>query len=214
MAWGMHTMDTQTDTPAGGLFSPAAARNTDVILASLAGHLPATGSVLEIAAGSGQHAAAAARAFSGLNWQASDPSPEALNSIQAWRTEQNLPNMAEPLQLDMTDAATWPDQTYDAIVCINMIHISPWSATEGLMALAQKALPLGGLLYLYGPYKEADVPLAASNAAFDESLKSRDPAWGLRDADDVIALAKAHGLRFTRRSAMPANNFSLMFRRF
>ena len=210
----MHTMDTQTQTPAGGLYSPAAARNTDVILGSLAGHLPAHGSVLEIAAGSGQHAVAAARAFSGIEWQATDPSLEALTSIQAWRSDQTLPNLAEPIQVDMTDANTWPDKVYDAIVCINMIHISPWSATEGLMALAQKVLPLGGLLYLYGPYKEGDVPLASSNAAFDESLKSRDPSWGLRDVADVIALAKQHGLRFTRRTAMPANNISLMFRRF
>lgn len=210
----MQTMDTQQTTPAGGLFSPAAARNSEAILGLLATHLPDRGHVLEIASGSGQHALAAAHALPDIVWQASDPSPEALESIEAWRSAHLLPNLPTPLRVDMTNPDTWPDQTYDALVCINMIHISPWEATGGLMALAGKVLPLGGLLYLYGPYREQDVPLAPSNAAFDESLKSRNPAWGLRDSRDVSLEAKKHGLRFTRRVEMQANNISLMYRRF
>ncbi|MEG1453099.1 DUF938 domain-containing protein [Brevundimonas sp.] len=210
----MQTMDTQQTTPAGGLFSPAAARNSEAILGLLATHLPAHGHVLEIASGSGQHALAAAHALHDIVWQASDPSPEALQSIEAWRNDNPLPNLPAPLRVDMTGPDTWPDQTYDALVCINMIHISPWEATEGLMALAGKVLPLGGLLYLYGPYRELDVPLAPSNAAFDESLKARNPAWGLRDSRDVSREAKKHGLRFTRRVEMAANNISLIYRRF
>ena len=210
----MQTMDTQQTAPSGGLFSPAAARNSDAILGLLSAHLPARGHVLEIASGSGQHAMAAARALPDIVWQPSDPSSEALQSIEAWRTTDTLPNLCAPLRVDMTAPETWPDQTFDAIVCINMIHISPWKATQGLMALAGKVLPVGGLLYLYGPYLEKDVPLAPSNAAFDESLKSRNPEWGLRDSRDVSLEAKKHGLRFTRRVEMQANNISLMYRRF
>lgn len=207
-------MDTQQAAPSGGLFSPAAARNSDAILGLLSSHLPARGHVLEIASGSGQHAVTAARALPDIIWQPSDPSSEALQSIEAWRTADSLPNLRAPLRVDMTAPDTWPDQTYDAVVCINMIHISPWQATEGLMALASKVLPVGGLLYLYGPYLEKDVPLAPSNAAFDQSLKSRNPEWGLRDSRDVSLEAKKYGLRFTRRVEMQANNISLMYRRF
>lgn len=114
----------------------------------------------------------------------------------------------------MLDDASWPSEPLNAIVCINMIHISPWTAAEGLMKLAGRSLMRpGGLLYLYGPYREAEVPLAPSNAAFDDSLKARDPAWGLRDRGEVETLARSHGLALTLRRAMPANNLSLIFRR-
>jgi SAM-dependent methyltransferase len=205
-------MDTIETTPAG-VRSPAAARNTGPILEVLRAHLPAWGEVLEIAAGSGEHAVAFAGALPGLAWTPSDPSPEARASIAAWAEAAGLPNLRSPLALDMLDPATWPEGPVQAVVCINMIHISPWTATEGLMALAGRALTRGGLLALYGPYREAEVPLAPSNAAFDESLKSRDPAGGLRDRDAVVAAAKAVGLVLTLRTAMPANNLMLLFRR-
>lgn len=210
----MQTLDPLTALPAGALASPAAARNAEAILAVLRAHLPKSAHVLEVAAGSGQHAAAFAAALPGLRWTPSDPSPDARGSIAAWSAQADLPNLQAPLATDCLDQATWPAQTFDAVVCINMIHISPWTATEGLMRLAERVLPRpGGLLYLYGPYREAEVALAPSNAAFDASLKTRDPAWGLRDRDEVVALARSHGLTLTLRTDMPANNISLLFRR-
>ena len=209
----MQTMDPMTATPRGALSSPAVARNTAPILDVLKAHLPGRGRVLEIAAGSGEHAVAFARALPDLEWTPGDPSAEARASIEAWAATANLPNLRTPLALDMLDPATWPEGPVQAVVCINMIHISPWAATEGLMRLAGSRLAVGGLLVLYGPYREADVPLAPSNAAFDQSLKARDPAWGLRDRDEVAATAKAEGLALTRRVQMPANNIMLLFRR-
>lgn len=208
----MQTMDAITATPAGALASPAVARNTGPILEVLKAHMPARGRVLEIAAGSGEHAVAFAGALRGLEWTPSDPSAEARASIAAW-AEAAGPNLRPALALDVLDEATWPEGPFNAVVCINMIHISPWAATEGLMKLAGRVLPVGGLLVTYGPYREAEGPLAPSNAAFDESLKARDPAWGLRDRDAVAAAAKAGGLALTRRVAMPANNLMLLFRR-
>lgn len=209
----MQTLDPVQLTPTGALASPAVARNTAPILAVLKAHLGARARVLEVAAGSGEHAIAFARALPGLTWTPSDPGAESRASIAAWRREARLPNLAEPITLDAADPATWPDATYDAVVCINMIHISPWAATEGLMAGAGRVLTNpGGLLALYGPYREVEVPLAPSNAAFDDSLKARDPAWGLRDRDVVTAAAKAHGLHLTLRVQMPANNLMLLFR--
>jgi hypothetical protein len=209
----MQTMDAITATPAGALASPAAARNAGPILEVLKAHLPARGRVLEIAAGSGEHAVAFAAALPGLEWTPSDPSAEARGSIASWSEAADLPNLRPPLVLDMLDAATWPEGPFNAMVCINMIHISPWAATEGLMKLAGRVLPVGGLLATYGPYREAEAPLAPSNAAFDDSLKSRNPDWGLRDRDAVAAAAKAEGLALTRRVEMPANNLMLLFRR-
>ena len=210
----MQTLDDITQTPAGALSSPAARRNADAILDVLRAHLPAQGQVLEIAAGSGEHAVAFAAALPGLDWTPSDPSPEARVSITAWRTEAALPNLNPPLALDMLDSATWPAGPFSAVYCANMIHISPWETTPALMTLAGQTLTNpGGLLVLYGPYAEADVSLAPSNAAFDASLKSRDPAWGLRDRDTVVAEARSHGLALTRRVEMPANNLMLLFRR-
>jgi len=207
-------MDTLTARPDGALASPASLRNAEPILRLLRAHLPKSGRVLEIASGSGQHAVFFSGALPGLDWTPSDPSADARASIAAWAAEAGTGRLQAPLALDCLDEATWPEAQFDAVVCINMVHISPWAATEGLMKLAERALPRpGGLLYLYGPYREAEVPLAPSNAAFDASLQARDPAWGLRDRDAVTALAKAHGLTLTLRADMPANNISLLFRR-
>ena len=209
----MQTMDTLDATPAGGRSSPAVARNTGPILDVLRAHLPHGGAVLEIAAGSGEHAVAFATALPALAWTPSDPSAEARASIAAWAGAAGLPNLRDPIALDVLDTASWPGGPFQALVCINMIHISPWTATEGLMALAGRGLRPGGLLALYGPYREVDVPLAPSNAAFDESLRTRDPAWGLRDRDAVVALARDERLAFTMRIEMPSNNLMLLFRR-
>lgn len=209
----MQTMDSPATTPEGALASPATARNREPILGVLKAHMPARGAVLEIAAGSGEHAVAFAGALPGLVWTPSDPSAAARASIAAWSGMANLPNLRPALALDVLDEAGWPEGPFNAVICINMIHISPWAATEGLMKLAGRALTVGGLLATYGPYRETGVPLAPSNAAFDESLKARDPAWGLRDRDEVAAAAKAEGLALTRRVEMPANNLMLLFRR-
>jgi len=209
----MQTLDTISNTPDGALTSPAAQRNAWAILEVLKAHLPMHGRVLELAAGSGEHAAAFATALPGLDWTPSDPSPEARASVEAWRRT-GPTNLRAPLALDAADPASWPEGPFDAAYCANMIHISPWSATEGLMDLAGRVLRRpGGLLVLYGPYRETEVPLAASNAAFDESLKTRNPAWGLRDRETVEALAGSHGLKAVRRVQMPANNLMLLFRR-
>jgi hypothetical protein len=209
----MQTMDPINAAPHGALASPAVARNTGPILEVLKAHMPGRGRVLEIAAGSGEHATAFAGALPGLDWTPSDPSAEARASIAAWAGRADLPNLQPPLALDVLDPSSWPEGPVQAVVCINMIHISPWSATEGLMALAGSRLAVGGLLVLYGPYREADAPLAPSNATFDASLKARNPDWGLRDRDAVAAAAKAEGLALARRIPMPAENLMLLFRR-
>lgn len=194
------------------LSSPATARNKDHILAVLREHLPVSGLVLEIAAGAGEHALHMATNLPGLSWQPTDPDPQALASIAAWR-EQGPPNLLAPLELDAGRPETWPVETADAVVCINMIHIAPWAATEGLFAGAGRILAADGVLFTYGPYLEDEVDTAPSNLAFDASLKSRDPAWGIRGREDLEALAAAHGLALQARVAMPANNLSLVFRR-
>ena len=210
----MQTLDSvQKAATAGALASPAVARNTAPILEVLRAHLPARARVLEVASGSGEHAVAFARALPSTTWTPSDPSPEARASIAAWTAEAALANLRPALPLDAADPDGWPEIDAQVVFCANMIHISPWVATEGLMAGAGRILPdPGGLLVLYGPYRESDAPLAPSNAAFDESLKARDPAWGLRDLDAVVALAKSHRLHLTRRVEMPANNLMLLFR--
>ncbi len=197
--------------PPGARSSPSTARNRDPILEVLRSHLPASGLVLEIAAGAGEHAVYNAAALPALTWLPTDPDPEALASIAAWRDHADLPNLLAPVRLDASAPETWPVDHADAMVNINMIHISPWAATEGLMSGAGRILPRGGVLFLYGPYVEADVVTAPSNIAFDENLKNRNPAWGLRHLDDVRALAAQHGIAFSERVAMPANNLSLIF---
>jgi SAM-dependent methyltransferase len=199
--------------PPGARSSPSTARNRDPILAVLKTCLPPQGLVLEIAAGAGEHAVYNAAALPGLQWQPTDPAPDALASIAAWRAWTGLPNLLEPLRLDAADPDNWPVERADAIVNINMIHISPWAATLGLMAGAGRLLPPGGVLYLYGPYIEDGVETAPSNLAFDDSLRDRDQAWGLRRKEDVIAAAQAHGLTLEARVAMPSNNLSLVFRK-
>ncbi|WP_298397951.1 DUF938 domain-containing protein [Sphingobium sp.] len=196
---------------AGRRFAPATTRNRDAIVGVLREALPSSGLMLEVASGSGEHAVHFAVSFPDLDWQPTDPDPAALASIAAWRAEADLPNLRPPLQLDAS--AAWPIAHADAILCINMIHISPWEATLGLLKGAGATLPPGGLLYLYGPYMRDGVETAPSNLAFDASLKSRDPRWGLRAVEDVIAAAKTEGLEFEQLIEMPANNLSLLFRK-
>jgi SAM-dependent methyltransferase len=201
---------TDPATPGAKQHAPAAARNREPIRDVLSRVLPATGRVLEIASGSGEHAVHLARAFPGVHWQPSDPSQEARASIAAWRAEAGLANLAPPLALDATDDV-WPIADADAIVCINMVHISPWQATLGLFAGAARVLAPGARLFLYGPYRFAGEFTAASNAEFDRALRARDPRWGVRDVDDLVIVARGHGLALTETVAMPANNHSLIF---
>ena len=196
----------------GALSSPAVARNKDPILTVLRKVLPRHGTVLEIASGTGEHAAYFAAAIPELVWQPTDRDSDSLRSIAAHQRAAVQPNLLPPIELDVA-AADWPVVAADAVLAINMVHISPWSSTLGLMSGAERILRPGGVLYLYGPYKEASRPLAPSNAAFDQSLRERDPEWGLRDLDDVCRLAASHGLELARRIEMPANNLSIVFRR-
>ncbi len=199
--------------PVGARTSPATARNREPIVEVLKSHLPKTGLVLEIAAGAGEHAVYSAAALPHLHWQPTDPDPGALASIAAWREHAGLPNLLAPLRLDAARPDDWPVERADAIVAINMVHISPWAATEGLMKGAGRILDVGGFLFLYGPYIEAGIVTAPSNLAFDRDLKARNPAWGIRHLDQVKALAERHGLELCERIAMPANNLSLLFRK-
>ncbi len=189
--------------------APATERNRDPIIAILRDILPATGLVLEIASGTGEHARYFAEHLPNLDWQPSDPDPDALASIAAWT--ETVPNIRPPLFLDAS-GPDWPIDQSDAILCINMVHISPWSATQGLFAAAALLLLPGAPLYLYGPYRRSDVPTAPSNEAFDESLRARDPEWGLRQLGKVIAQAEQSGLELGQLIEMPANNLSLVFR--
>jgi len=192
--------------------APATVRNRDAIAAVLADWLPPAGMVLEVASGSGEHAVHFAAAFPGLRWQPSDPDPAALASIAAWRAEAGLANIASPILLDAA-APLWAEDTAAALLCVNMVHISPWAATLGLFAGAARILAPGAPLILYGPYVESEVETAPSNLAFDRSLKERNPDWGLRDLDAVKAAAAEAGLAFAERRAMPANNLMLLFHR-
>ena len=193
--------------------SPASARNREPLLDVLRRWLPPSGTVLEVASGLGEHAAWFAQALPDVTWRPTDRSAEALDILIARREAASLPNLAPPLVLDAAAPDAWPIDRADAVVCINMVHISPWEATEGLMAGAARILPAGAPLCLYGPYLEAGVETAPSNLAFDADLRRRDPAWGLRDLAAVKALATSHGLTFAERVAMPANNLCLRFRR-
>jgi hypothetical protein len=192
--------------------APAAERNREPIAAVLTEELPSSGLVLEVASGTGEHAVHFARTYPALTWQPSDPDPEARASIEAWREDAKLPNLQPPLDLD-AQASGWPIEDADAVVCINMVHISPVAASEGLAHGAAILLAAGSPLILYGPWVEADAPTAASNLAFDASLKARNPQWGLRSIEWLDALADRAGFRRTRRVAMPANNLMLVYRR-
>lgn len=192
--------------------APAAARNRDPILAVLESALPPSGLVLEIASGTGEHAVHFARALPALDWQPSDPDADARASIAAWAAAEGLANLRPPLALDAA-SDDWPLARADAMVCINMVHISPWAATEGLMRGAGRVLSADAPLVLYGPYRRAGHPLEPSNAAFDADLKARDPRWGLRELEAVSACAAARGLALERVVEMPANNLCVVFRR-
>jgi hypothetical protein len=193
--------------------APATLRNREPIAEVLARELPAAGRVLEIAGGTGEHAVFFAERFPALEWQPTDPSAEALASIAAYREGYTGSNLAAPLLLDAAAPDRWPVAEADAILCINMVHISPWQATEGLFAGAARLLGRSdGPLILYGPYLEHGVETAPSNRDFDASLKARDPRWGLRRAEDLDLLAAQHGMARTARHAMPANNIMLVYR--
>lgn len=192
--------------------APHVARNVNPIVDVLKDVLPDAGLVLEIASGTGEHALHFARAFPHLLFQPTDADPVALRSVEAWRTAGGVANLLAPIPLD-AGAAIWPIDAADAILCINMVHISPWSATLGLLKGAGRTLTPGGVLYLYGAYRQAGVETAASNEAFDLSLKARNASWGLRYLEDVAAVAKAQGLAFESVIQMPANNLSLVFRK-
>lgn len=192
------------------LYAPATARNRAPILAVLSRILPATGLVLEISSGSGEHAAFFAAALPHLNWQPTDLDTQAISSIAAHRAEAGLANLLHPARLDAS-SGDWPITHTDAIVCINMIHIAPWAACVGLMAGAARTLRARGMLYLYGPFMENGVHTADSNRRFDVDLRMRNPDWGVRNLDDVVSLAADHGLRHIETTVMPANNRSVVF---
>lgn len=192
--------------------APATLRNRDAICEVLRAHLPPTGTVLEIASGSGEHIVHFASQLPALHWQPSDREPAALQSTAAWSATAGLPNVLPPLLIDV-EQPEWPVTQADAIVCINMVHISPWSASQALFRQASRLLQPAAILYLYGPFIRHDVMTASSNLAFDASLKERNPAWGIRDVGAVDALADEFGFARDRLIEMPANNVSLIYRR-
>jgi cyclopropane fatty-acyl-phospholipid synthase-like methyltransferase len=194
--------------------SPSTARNRDVILAVLRRALPPRASVLELASGTGEHAVHIAAALPEVTWQPSDPDDAARASIAAWIASEGLRNVRAPLDIDVS-SESWgvEGRAFDALVAINMIHISPWDATLGLMAGAGRLLRPGGVLFTYGAYKRGGQHTAPSNEAFEGWLKQRDPRFGVRDLEAVEAAAMAQGLRLREIIDMPANNFSLVFER-
>ena len=194
------------------LSSPAVFRNRGPILDILRTVLPTQGVIFEVASGSGEHITYLAQRLPTLDWQPSDPSPAARASIAAWTAADRLTNVRAPLDLDAS-TLPWPVSAADAILAINMVHISPWAATQGLLREAARLLPPGGLLYLYGPFIQAGIPLAPSNAAFDADLRDRNVAWGLRDLATIEAAAAESGLKIETVLPMPANNLSVILRR-
>ena len=188
--------------------APATLRNRDAIADVLATTLPATGTVLEVASGSGEHCAYFSQLFPALAWQPSDPEPAARASIALWCD--GLSNVRPALALD-AEAPDWPIARADVVLCINMVHISPWGATLGVLAGAARLLEPGAPLFLYGPYHRAGHATAPSNEAFDASLKARDPRWGLRDLEEIVA--SADGFMLDRVIGMPSNNLSIVMRR-
>lgn len=191
--------------------APAAERNREPIAEVLTRWLPPKGLVLEVASGTGEHAVHFARGFPQLQWLPSDPDPQAIESIAAWRGEAGLANLLPPVRLDAA-AGDWPVPHADALLCINMVHISPWAATLGLFAGAARLLEAGAPLILYGAYRQAGVETSPSNEAFDASLRSRNPAWGLRSVEEVAAAVEAH-FTLADKVDMPANNLTLLFRK-
>jgi SAM-dependent methyltransferase len=196
----------------GRWHTPSADRSKGPILAVLRRVLPATGLVLEIGSGTGQHLAHFAPALPELTWQPSDPDAEFRKSVAQWIALERLDNVRPPVALEVR-ARPWPVARADAIVCINMIHVAPWEATAALAAGASAMLPDGGVLFLYGPFRRFGAHTAPSNAAFDAQLRAQDPAWGVRDLEAVIELARAPGLELAEVVPMPANNFSVILRK-
>lgn len=201
-----------TPTPDARRFAHATLRNRDPILAVLREVLPDTGTVLEVASGSGEHAVFFAAALPGLHWQPSDPDAEARASIAAWTAAAGVQNVAAPLPLDAA-SADWPATGADAVVCINMIHISPWGSAEGLFAGAGRLLGPGAPLVLYGPFKRGGAHTAPSNAEFDDALRAQDPRWGVRDLETVTDLAARTGFALDQVVEMPANNLAAVYRK-
>lgn len=192
--------------------APTTLRNREPIAEVLRDWLPPAGLVLEIASGTGEHAVHFAGAFPHLDWQPSDVEPVALRSIAAWRADCGLPNLREPVPLDAA-ASTWPVERAEAVLSINMVHISPWASALGLLDGAARVLPPGGRLILYGPWLTQAVATAPSNLDFDADLRRRDPAWGLRKAEDFAREAEGRGLGLDDQRSMPANNRMLLFTR-
>jgi hypothetical protein len=198
-------------------YAPATQRNREPILDVLQRVLPPKGVILEIASGTGEHAAFFAPRLSPRQWLPSDPNPELRDSIASWREIVPGDNLYPPLDLDVRESVWSVERDFSgsaiaAIVNINMIHISPWSACLGLMAGAGRILPSGGILYLYGPFKQNSQHTAPSNAAFDASLRSQNPEWRVRDLEEVIAAASDQKLNWVETIPMPANNLSLIFK--
>ena len=191
--------------------APAALRNRQPIADVLAEWLPKRGLVLEIASGTGEHAAFFAERFPQLDWQPSDIHADALASIAAWTESAALPNLRAPLVIDASDT-DWPIAQADALLSINMVHISPWGSALGLIDAAARLLPQGGPLILYGPWLSDEIETAPSNLDFDRDLKNRDPDWGLRRVEEFAAAAARRGLRLEQTRAMPANNLMLLLR--
>ena len=202
------------ETPATGprRSAPAALRNREPIADVLSEWLPQSGLVLEIASGTGEHAVFFAEQFPNLSWQPTDLHPLAIESIDAWRETTSLANLLPPLTLDAS-SATWPVERADALISINMVHISPWASALGLLEGAARVLPHGAPLILYGPWVTAEMETAPSNLDFDRDLRSRDPEWGLRSVEDFAAAAEQRGITLEETRAMPANNRMLLLRR-
>jgi hypothetical protein len=193
-------------------FAPATQRNREPILEVLKKYVKPCAHVVEVASGSGEHAVFLAPRLDVGTWQPTDLDPEARTSIDAWREWEKDPRVLPAIELDVTKKP-WPVTKADVIVCINMIHISPWKATVAMLAGAGDLLPAGGILYLYGPYRRNGMSTSDSNEAFDRNLRARNDEWGVRDMEDVAEEALEHGLVLEETIAMPANNFSLVFRR-
>ena len=191
--------------------APAALRNREPIAEVLREWLAESGLVLEIASGTGEHATYFAQAFPSLEWQPSDVHLDALDSIDAWRRESGLPNIRPPLALDASSSG-WPIDRADAVLSINMVHISPWTAALRLLDVAARILSAGGPLILYGPWLTDEIPTEPSNLAFDQDLRSRDPEWGLRRVEDFAAAAEERGFALHQTRIMPANNLMLLLR--
>ena len=202
------------EAPAAGAqrSAPAALRNREPIAHVLAEWLPAKGLVLEIASGSGEHALFFAERFPSLEWQPSDVHSDALASISAWRDTADLPNLRAPMTVDAALAA-WPIERADAILSINMVHISPWASALGLLEGASRLLQPDAPLILYGPWLKDDIETVPSNLDFDADLKRRNPAWGLRRVEDFAAAAQPRGFTLEDVRRMPANNLMMLWRK-